>query len=276
MYDLHLHSSASDGDYAPSEVVAEAARRGLRGVSLTDHNGLWGVDEAANAAASLGITFVEGIEITARYEGLDVHVLGYSKAFARDVLTGGLAETRDGYKQRLMDMTELCQAAGYEKVSWESIEGRRAHLENPAHVSFDLAIELMEQYGLSLEEARKLSVIGGKCHVPYGDWAMSPAAAIDLIHQADGIASLAHPGTIEREGDHETLEKLIAEGVAAGLDGIEIFHPFHSEEFTTWLESIREDKGLIATGGSDWHGQDHFKQNDARFGEIGVSTFPLL
>ena len=276
MIDLHTHSTASDGEKTPAEVVKEASRRGLQGISLTDHNGIWGVSEAARTADSLGLEFIEGLEITAQFEGTDVHILGYSRNFRREILEAGLADTRAGYEQRLKEMTQKCQAAGYDNVSWEDIAARRAGWKNPAHVSFDLAAELRDKYGLDLEAARQLTVTGGACHVPYGSWALAPAAAVALVHNAAGVASLAHPGTIEFEGGREKLDALLDYLIKAGLDGIEVWHPFHAEEYSARLLKISEARGLTATGGSDWHGPNHLPKNNAAFGAFGVSALPVM
>ncbi len=276
MFDLHLHSSASDGDLPAAEVVHEAARRGLTGISVTDHNGLWGADEAARAAKELGIECIEGIEITARYHETDVHILGYARKFMREVLTKGLAATRAGYEQRIQEMVRRCQAGGYEKVSWEHIQARRADFDNPCFVSFDVARELIDEYSLDPETARKLTVSGGACHVPYGDWALSPSAAVELVHLAGGKASLAHPGTIEHESSQEILLTVLQELMAAGLDALEAVHPFHDDEYQNWLRQLSEEHHLAITGGSDWHGPSRLFENDAVFGKIGVSALPFL
>lgn len=276
VFDLHLHSTASDGDVSPAEVMREAKRRGLSGLALTDHNGLWGMDEAKAAAHELSLRFIEGIEITARYQEADVHILGYSRAFQRAVLRDGLAETRRGYEKRTQAMVHLCQKAGYDKVLWENITARRANFTEPCYVSFDVAREVSAQYHLDPETARKMTVTGGVCHVPYGEWALSPAAAVKLIHQAAGVASLAHPGTIEYEHSRELLLTILEELLPAKLDAIEVVHPFHDTAYQAWLTQLTQEHGLAITGGSDWHGPDHLPENDAAFGKLGVSAFPLL
>lgn len=276
MFDLHTHSTASDGDASPADVARAAAQVGLSGLSLTDHNGLWGIDEARAAAEKLGLTFIEGIEVTARDREVDVHILGYSSAFDRVRLEEGLASTRAGYETRVREMVERCQAAGYPKVTWEGVAARRKNFANPCYVSFDVAREISTQYGLALEAARKLTVGGGACHVPYGDWALSPQAAVTLIHEAGGIASLAHPGTIERESRREVLLQLLGELKAAALDGLEIAHPFHAAAYQDFLKTLAGQIGLIETGGSDWHGAEHLPANDAAFGNVGVSALPAL
>lgn len=276
MFDLHVHSTASDGDASPVEVAREAARRGLTGFSLTDHNGLWGIAEAKVAARRLGLQFIEGIEITARYHEADVHVLGYSRAFDRSTLEIGLTSTRAGYSQRIQEMIVKAQAAGYSNVTWENVQARRNQEQHPCYVSFDVAREIARHYDMDVESARKLTVTGGVCHVPYGDWALSPGAAVELIHQAGGVASLAHPGTIEREGSRDILLAIIAELKIAGLDSLEIVHPFHSKEYQRYLTKLAGENQFTVTGGSDWHGASHLFENDKAFGKVGISVLPAL
>ncbi len=285
MFDLHLHSTASDGDLSPREVVEEAARRGLEGVSLTDHNGLWGVSEATAAAQKLGLQFVPGVEVTARYQGTDVHILGYSRKFDEALLTAELASTREGYVQRIQEMVARCQAAGFDRVSWDDIRSRRSQLPSPCYVSFDVARELSSKYEIDLETARKMTVAGGVCHVPYGSWALSAVQAVELVRAAGGAASLAHPGTIEREGSRGVLLDLLAKLKGVGLVALEVAHPFHDAEYQGWLKDLAQQGGFKVTGGSDWHGPDHLPANHAAFGKSGVeeseiawllSPFPLL
>lgn len=270
MYDLHLHSTASDGDLAPADVVREAATRGLTGVSLTDHNGLWGIDEARVAASRFDLAFLEGIEVSAFHNGIDVHLLGYSRHFDREVLISGLAKTRRGYRERTQKMVELAQAADYPRISFERIEQRRSQQVDPSFTSFDVARELMDAHGLSVDEARRLTVSGGICHVPYGDWVLTPLEAINLIHRARGVAVLAHPGFIEQEHGRDALETLINQTGRAGLDGLEEIYPYHSGDLGMWLSLLSAEHGWLVTGGSDWHGPGRFAESDKQFGQIGI------
>lgn len=269
-YDLHLHSTASDGDDAPAAVVQKAVARGLSGVSLTDHNGLWGVAEAARAAQSAAIQFVAGIEISARWEDMDVHVLGYSRSFQHDVLEAGLAGTRQGYAERVQAMIRLCQAQGYDRVTWEAVQQRRAQLVDPGYVSYDVARLLTREHGLSVREARRLTTAGGSCYVPYGAWARSLHQAAALLHTARGVAVLAHPGLVAADAGETTLKRLLAALPAAHLDGLEVFHPYHDEALTARLLTQARRQDWLVSGGSDWHGAGRYEKSDAVFGRIGV------
>lgn len=269
VYDLHIHSIYSDGDLTPVQLIDEARRRGVAGMSLTDHNGLWGIAAAREYASRLQLPFVEGIEVTALHYTTDVHILGYSTEFKSEVLATGLAQTRAGYAQRIQEMVQRCQAAGYTKINFEAIAASRAQQPDPSYISYDVAKQLVSVQGLSRDEARRLTVKEGKCYVPYGSWAASPAAVVSLLHQANAIAVLAHPGTIVHEEGETTLQELLQELVAHGLDGLEVYHPFHSPQLTTQLKEFAHEHHLLVTGGSDWHGPGRFHDHD--FGKVGLS-----
>lgn len=269
VYDLHMHSTFSDGDLAPLQLINEAWRRGVAGLSLTDHNGLWGVAAAREYASRLQLPFVEGIEITALHHTTDVHILGYSTAFQAAALTAGLAQTRAGYAQRIQEMVARCKAAGYDKINFDAIAAARVQQPDPSYISYDVAKQLVSVEGLSRDEARRVTVKGGTCYVPYGSWAASPAAVVFMLHQANAIAVLAHPGTIVHEEGETTLHELLQELVAHGLDGLEVYHPFHSPQLTTQLEEFAHEQHLLVTGGSDWHGPGRFHDQD--FGKVGLS-----
>lgn len=257
---------------SPGEAVAVAKSRGLTGLALTDHNGLWGLTEAAAAAKRLGVQFITGIEISTFYNGDDVHMLGFARRWVTAVLRPGLQATRIGCRRRLQAMVERCQAAGYGQISMEGIEARYAGMKDPGFVSFDVARELVKKHGLSVTEAHRLVVPGGAGYVPYGDWLMTPAQAVSLLHAAGGVAVLAHPGIRRRAGSEKSLWDLLDELVTVGLDGIEVRHPFHSIVLTAQLVQYARRHGLLMTAGSDWHGPSRFPANEAAFGRLGLTA----
>lgn len=265
-YDLHLHSTYSDGDDTPAELIAHAVTRGLKGGCLTDHNGVWGTGEFAAAAQTAGFEWVEGVEITARWGDVDIHLLGYSHGFQRQQLEQGLAATRQGYEQRIQTMIEQCQRQGYDQITFADVAARRAGYENPSYISYDVARLLQEKHRLTPAEARQLTVHGGACWVPYGDWALTPATAIDLIHATGGRAVLAHPGTIIRENGPATFAEVFRTICTAGLDGLEVIHPFHTSEHSHQFQQLAAEYRLVVTGGSDWHGADRYGDDVGHFG----------
>lgn len=269
MYDLHLHSTYSDGDQSVADLVAAAAAAGVTGISVTDHNGLWGVAEAEAEAKHLGLEYVQGIEVSAYIPAADVHILGYSRAFASKIVTSGLAATREGYLRRTYRMIELCGQAGY-RLTPTQVMAVRAGQREPVYMAYDIARALIKHYGLSIAAARQLTTHGGLCHVPYGSWALTPAAVIELIHRAGGIAILAHPGTIAHESGEAVLATVLADVVAAAIDGIEVYHPFHTAAVTAQLQHYIDRHHLVASGGSDYHGPHRY--HEGALGTVGLTT----
>jgi predicted metal-dependent phosphoesterase TrpH len=269
MYDLHLHSTYSDGDLKPADLIAQAVQRGVKGVSLTDHNGIWGIGEITAAADSAGLKQIGGIEITARSGTTDVHVLGYSQQFAQNVLTDGLAATRAGYAERIQTMVERCHQAGYNKVSFADIAATRQHQTNPSFISYDVVKELQRKHYLTHAEALKLTVRNGPCYVPYGDWTLALADAIELLHAANAIAVLAHPGIIAYEATENALTEVLAQVIEHHIDGLEVYHPFHDAATTEKLQRFAFEHTLVITAGSDWHGPGRY--HDDSFGLTGLS-----
>lgn len=269
MYDLHLHSTYSDGDFSPSDLLEEAIRRGVEGVSLTDHNGIWGSAVFGQAATARQLPCIAGIEVTALSHHTDVHILGYSRAFVPQVLTDGLAATRAGYRARVEEMIKRCREAGYTNLNFEDVVRARQEQPNPSYISYDVAKQLRQQHGLDQEAARRLTVRSGACYVPYGSWALPTADAIALLHQANALAFFAHPGTVAHEAGESVLRELLEEIVKQGIDGIEVYHPFHTPALIKQLETFVANHNLLASGGSDWHGPGRF--HDAQFGSVGLT-----
>ncbi len=255
MFDAHLHSFYSDGSLPVGALVAMVKRRTITGFSLTDHNGLWGIAEAAREAQVHGLTFVPGIEISALEGDIAIHILGYARQFNEEIMTVGLEPIRVGYEGRIRAMAKKCQQAGYPLVIFEKIMERRAARQpNPVLISTDIAHELCSLYHLGVQQARSLTVAGGDCYVPYGEWAPTIPAVVDLLHRSGGLACLAHPGLIALDVNEERMWEILEAGVKAGLQGIEVYHPAHAQGLINRLEIFCQKHHLLVTGGSDWHG----------------------
>ncbi|MBI4022036.1 MAG: hypothetical protein HY372_01645 [Candidatus Andersenbacteria bacterium] len=229
------------------------------------------MSEAAVAAGRAGIAFIEGIEVSARWDEFDVHVLGYSRHFRRGVLRERLAGTQRGYQDRIRNMVRLCQSAGYKKVSWAAIRRFRARLEGAVYVSYDVARQLTQQHGLSLEQARQLTTAGGACYVPNGAWALSLAEAAEVLHAAGAVAVLAHPGLVALDAGEAVMRRLVVSLPAANIDGIEVYHPYHSKAVVSQLALAAQQHTLLVTGGSDWHGYKRYAKSDEAFGRVGLA-----
>lgn len=241
--DLHVHSTASDGTLAPSALVREAAGLGLTAIALSDHDSVAGVDEALAAGRASGVVVVPAVELSASADERDMHILGYRIAHHDERLAARLTEFRSMRRERALRMIAALDEAGYGlspddvlKLAGEGALGR-------AHIARALA-EMGATASMG-EAFRELIGQGRPFFIPKPH--VSPEEVIGIIRSARGIPVLAHPG-ISRVDD--LLERLIA----AGLRGIEVWHSEHSAEDVHRYGEIARRRGLLVTGGSDYHG----------------------
>jgi 3',5'-nucleoside bisphosphate phosphatase len=257
--DLHLHTTASDGTLTPSELVAKARSAGLSIFSVTDHDTTAGLPEAREAARGAGLELVDGIEISAVEEGRDVHVLGYFIDPASLVLRNFLERQREDRLRRVREMGARLDALGapidVEPILAEALRGRS--VGRPQIASALLA----RGHVATRDEAfDRFLEFGGPAFVPRRGEPASEVVAI--VHDAGGLASLAHPGLLRR--DH-----LIAPLAAAGLDALEVRHSDHDADTESKYRAMAHTLGLLVTGGSDFHGD-----NGHRVCRLGSLTLP--
>ncbi len=255
--DLHAHSTASDGVLRPAELVRAAQAAGLTALALTDHDSMEGVPEAAAEAGRVGLRLVPGVELSTDATGREVHILGYFCRGDQPPLADLLAAMRAARRERLERMVEQLRAAGVpvrlERV--QELAGGGA--PGRAHV----ARALVEAgWAGSVEEAFERFLLRGRPgYVPRKK--LHPVEAVRAVVAAGGVAVLAHPGLI---GDDGVLGELLA----AGLGGIEVHYPAHTAEQVARYARLAEELGLVATGGSDFHGRGE------RWGDLGSVTVP--
>ena len=244
--DLQLHSSASDGSDAPSEVVRRAARKGFAAIALTDHDTMDGVPEAAAAAAEHGIELIAACELSTlddRERQIDILAYGID---VDDVAFQSMLQTiRSGRPGRAWLMVERLNELGY-PVSWERVK-TIAGSDNIGRPHIARAM-VEAKVVASMKDAFTAEFIldGGRCYVQRVK--ISPADAIEQIHRAGGVAVAAHPGRTSLTEDE------VASLAASGLDGIEVHYPRHSRAETTRFLELAGRHDLLITGGSDDHG----------------------
>ena len=272
--DLHLHSTASDGDRAPSEVAGEAAALGLRAFSLTDHDTMAGLKEARQAADIAGITFIPGVEVTMRftreYFTGSLHLLVY---FAREMMENG------EFTGAMQEAVEKGRGSHLVRARVERInsvfgpEGERPLLARPLsdeeiHAYADnatrrhFALALSERHGLSKEQITRLIGNDSPAYVPSG---VDPRHIHPVIRDWPVVASLAHPAAGSFPGDShykevlpplETVERLMPEFLdpeILGIHALEVHYPGHTPEHERLLLDWADELGLLVTGGSDAH-----------------------
>ena len=244
--DLHVHSNASDGSDPPAEVMRRAARAGLDVVALTDHDTVAGHTEAAAAAGP--VTLLPGMELSCRLDGRSLHLLAYVFDPDQPELAAELTRIRDDRVLRARAMVDKLAGLGVD-VSWEQV----AAIAGQAVVGRPHIARAMADSGAiaSPREAftRDWIADGGRAYI--GRYALDPVRAIDLVRAAGGVTALAHP----RAGrDTWVTNEQITRLAAAGLAGLEVFHPDQSEAERARLIALAHDLALAITGGSDDHG----------------------
>lgn len=242
LVDLHLHSTASDGALPPADVVVAAARVGLVAIALTDHDSVAGVAEARAAGERTGVRVVTGVELSAMDGDCEVHLLGLHLTRV-EAVEQRLAFFRDGRRARAEEIVRRLAALGI-PVTMEAV---LRHAGGGAIGRPHVARALVEGgWAADVREAFERWLGNGRpAFVP--KIRLTSADAIALVHEAGGLAVLAHPGV---EGTRARVERF----AAAGLDGLEVRHPGHSPDDAARVATIAEQFRLVPSGGSDWHG----------------------
>jgi len=264
LIDLHLHTTASDGTLSPADLVDRAERAGLTTISVTDHDTVAGLAEAAERARRRGLRLIDGIEITAVEDGRDTHVLGYFFDPADAALLSFLEGQRADRVRRVRSMAERLADLGApidpEPLIARGLEEGRS-VGRP-HVAAAL---LARGHVQSWDEAfDKYLDKGRPAFVP-----RRGASAIDVvraIHQAGGIASLAHPAL-------SRIDALIPQLAAAGLDALEAAHTDHDAETEKRYRALASGLRLAVTAGSDFHGDQG--KHPAALGRISMTAAEL-
>lgn len=244
--DLHLHSVLSDGTESPAQVMAAAHRHGLRTAALTDHDTTSGWAEAAEAAASLGMSFIPGMELSARHEWRSVHVLAYLVDPDDEALRAMTDRIRSSRLDRARIMADRI-ARDYDLV-WDDI---LAQTSDGATVGRPHIADALVARGLVRDRAEAFSSIlspGGDYYVAL--YAPDPVTAVGLVVGAGGVPIIAHPA-----GRAGLLPARLTERMLdAGLAGFELGHRENRASGIRSLRALCEERDLIVTGSSDYHG----------------------
>jgi 3',5'-nucleoside bisphosphate phosphatase len=248
--DLHTHSSVSDGTDTPAELVRKARAVGLDVVALTDHDTFDGLDEAATEGERLGILLVRGMELSCSRRGDSVHVLAYGADPASPGLAAEMARVRDGRLGRLAGVVAKLAELG---VPVSEAEVMAQVGDSPSVGRPHIADALIKAgHVRDRQEAfDRFLADGGPAHVHR--YTIEVDRGIDLVHEAGGLAVIAHPWGRGREYllPSSVLEMLVRDH---RLDGIEVDHQDHDSETRERLRVLADALGLLATGASDYHG----------------------
>ena len=238
--EMHCHTTCSDGVLTPSELIAKAAACGLTHISVTDHDSVAAYRELRDISLR-GLCLIPGIEVSARHDGMDIHMLGYYIDPFSPTLDGVLEDARAKRAARTVRIIEKLEQGGYDiSVDRFEREGLTLNRSNIARmIANNGEAESFDQV------FRELIGQGCPFYVEKDD--MAPEEAIRLIHEVGGIAVIAH-------ARHYGVEHLIPLLAEKGLDGVECYHSEQDSEDERVLLAIAHDLGLLVTGGSDYHG----------------------
>jgi predicted metal-dependent phosphoesterase TrpH len=247
--DLHSHSTASDGTCPPADVMRRARAAGLDVIALTDHDTLAGLGEA-RVALPPGLALLPGMELSCRLEGHSVHLLGYLFDPGHQELASECARIRESRLRRAQAMVGRLAELGA-PVTWDQVSA----LAGSGVVGRPHIARAMVEAGVidAPEQAFGPDWLGagGRAHVTR--YALDPVRAIALIRAAGGVAVLAHPRAAAR--GWMVPDDAIAALGAAGLHGIEVWHPDQDQSARQELQALAATLDLVASGGSDDHGE---------------------
>jgi predicted metal-dependent phosphoesterase TrpH len=243
--DLHAHTTASDGDYTPAQVVALARQAGLCAVAITDHDTLAGVPESL-AQATEAVEVIPGVEVSTSFAGREFHLLGYFVRTDHGGLNAALAGVRESRRERFRELVALLRERGL------NLPDDRVRLAEEATHSLGrrhaASLLLACGHAKTRTEAfhRFVNPLVGRVRAK----SLVPLAeAIQLVHAAGGVASLAHPSP-------ELTDDSFAELRALGLDAVEVAYPWGRSSPAARLRETAARFGFVVSGGSDCHGPD--------------------
>lgn len=247
--DLHAHTHESDGTERPAALVALAKEAGLVALAVTDHDTVAGLPEAREAGRSLGVEIVTGCEITARFPGRAMHVLAYGFDDREPRLLALLAQIVAGRSARNPRILDRLAALGAPVTMDEVRAEAQGQVVARPHIARALVRrghvpDLKSAFTRYLRD-------GGPAYVPAET--VPPEEVIAAVGAAGGVAVVAHPRQLRIDGE-AGVRALFAGLRGAGLGGIEAVHPSHDAEHRALYADIASREGLVATGGSDFHG----------------------
>lgn len=274
-YDLHCHSSISDGTLAPAEVVRRAAERGVKMLALTDHDNLGGLAEARLAAAACGIEFVDGVEISVSWGKHTIHVVGLGIDPQYPPLVEGLRRVRSGRGERAQKMADELAKAGI----GGALHGAYRYAANPEIIGRTHFARYLVEIGQCKDVKsvfNRYLAKGKPGYVPH-KWA-DLQDAITWIRGSGGVAVLAHPGRymVGRSSmGKKTMRELLVEFVALGGQALEVVTGSHTPEQYAEFARYAEEFDLLCSCGSDFHGPGESWRDMGRLPDLPLGCRPV-
>jgi 3',5'-nucleoside bisphosphate phosphatase len=255
--DLHTHTNLSDGVLSPTQLVQRAHERGLDIISITDHDSVNGIKEAAEFGKTIGVEIISGVEISTDVDDKEVHLLAYFIDIENEELKKYLSFFRDERMHRARRIVKKLNHLGFKISIDDVIERSKNSAIGRPHIAYTMVdLGLIQNYQQAFEKyiGDNGPAFERKIHV-------SAQSALKLISDAGGLSFIAHPGFMK--------ENLLLSLIKAGVDGIECVHPSHSENQVQFYKGIVNQYCLLESGGSDFHGGK--KADDENLGKYYVS-----
>lgn len=275
-YDLHCHSKVSDGTLSPAELVAHAASRGVKVLSLTDHDDLDGLTEARTAAAQHGIRFINGVEISVTWRNdVTIHIVGLNIDPAYPPLAEGLINGRRGRVERAHRMADSLAAVGI----GGAFEGSMRYVGNPEFIGRTHFARFLVETGHAKDigSVFKRFLVKGKPGFVEHQWT-TLAEAVDWIIGSGGIAVLAHPGRYtngRKPLSKKAMRELLTEFTELGGGAIEVISGSHTPQQSAEAAHYAQEFGLLASAGSDFHGPGESYRDMGRLPDLPVGCHPV-
>lgn len=256
--DLHIHSRYSDGTLWPEEIVNIAAKKGVKCISITDHDTIDSQYDLRGLESN-SIRIIPGVELSTEYDEKEIHILGYFIEIDNKELNHAFEQVKLSRRNRAVQiinkLNELGLDVNFDEISTETTSIGRPHIAK-------LLVE--KGYAKNVKEAFQHYLIKGK-PAYVGRYKIDYKQALKLISNANGIPVLAHPGEIYKG---ISLEELVKEFKVYGLKGLEVFHPSHSSREANDYYNLAKKYSLAITGGSDCHGV--YVREDLLIGTVGI------
>jgi predicted metal-dependent phosphoesterase TrpH len=256
--DLHIHTSNSDGFYSPKEIIEKAKNAQLDIISITDHDNLSGIQEAASLGADAGVEVIPGLEISSDIRDKEVHILGYFIDLDSEELERYLSFFREERIKRAVRIVQKLNSLGL-PLSFEEV---LIHAKHSAIGRPHIAHKMLEKGLVSNYYEAFNKYIGNGCPAYEKKVHISPQSAFKIISDAGGLSFIAHPGNMP--------EDILKELIDSGVDGIEVVHPSHSTQQEKFYRGIVNEYFLLESGGSDFHGGK--RDDEKNFGKYTIQS----
>jgi predicted metal-dependent phosphoesterase TrpH len=245
--DLHTHTTASDGALEPAELVTAALARGLTTIAVTDHDTVAGIVPSQAAARGTGLTVLPGVELSARLDGRQLHLLGYGIDPTSRSLLDALHDLAERRVARARAMVEKLASAGV-PISWDDV----AAISRGVAVGRPHIAEALVRAGYAANVSDAFArYVGDNCPAYIPSSSLTPAQAVEIVRAAGGQVALAHP---LRRSKPLALAAILPDLKHAGISGLEVYHSEHDPEAAATLLEVAAREAMWWSGGSDFHG----------------------